>query len=89
MNEDMQAAYEHARAVKTAHEDELLKKANVVGVGVGIRKRGGTYTNEVALVVMVRQKVPREQLAAADILPRVIEGVPVDVQQVGDIEIQG
>ena len=37
------------------------------------------------LVVMVKQKVPRHQLAPADVIPGDIEGVPVDVQVVGDI----
>ena len=49
----MQAAYEKAQAVKRVHEVELMGKANVVGVGVGLRQRGGVQTREVALVVMV------------------------------------
>ncbi len=81
----MQAAYEKAQAVKRVHEDELMGKANVVGVGVGLRQRGGVRTREVALVVMVRRKVPRAQLAPADVIPTEIEGVPVDVQEVGEI----
>ncbi len=81
----MKATYEKAEAVKRVHEVELMGKANVVGVGVGLRQRGGMRTGEVALVVMVRQKVPRAQLAPADVIPTEIEGVPVDVQEVGEI----
>jgi hypothetical protein len=81
----MQALYERAQTVKRAHEVELMGKANVVGVGVGLRQRGSVRTGEVALVVMVRQKVPRAQLAPADVIPTEIEGVPVDVQEVGEI----
>jgi hypothetical protein len=40
------------------------------------------------LVVMVRQKLPRSQLAPDDIIPREIEDVPVDVQEVGEIKAQ-
>jgi hypothetical protein len=74
-----------AQAVRDAHADELMQKANVVGVGVGLRQRGGERLQEIALVVLVRRKVPRAMLAEADVLPGVIDGVPLDVVEVGDI----
>lgn len=82
MNEQ-QEAIERIRIVKTAHEDELMAKANVVGVGIGLRRRHTTHTNEPVLVVMVEKKVPRNQLAPEDIIPGRIDGVPVDVQESG------
>ena len=60
----------------------LLAKANVVGVGVGYRS--GTE-RELALVVMVKQKLPRAQLREEDLLPAEIDGVPVDVRVVGEL----
>jgi len=77
------ALIERIQAVKAAHEDELLAKANVIGVGVGLRRRGGELLDEPALVVLVSQKVPRTQLADEDFVPNMIDGVPVDVQEVG------
>jgi hypothetical protein len=62
-----------------------MRRANVVGVGVGLRTRGGRREREVAIVVMVRQKVPRTMLTEADVLPGQIDGVPVDVVEVGEI----
>jgi hypothetical protein len=82
------SATQRASAVKQAYQAELLSKANVVGVGVGFRTVGGRRTDDIALVVMVTQKVPRAQLAPQDVLPREIEGVPVDVQEVGRISAQ-
>ena len=76
------------QGVKRAHEAELLAKANVVGVGVGLRSQGGELGREVAIVVMVTRKVPYKQLAPEDILPGEIEGIPVDVQEVGEIKAQ-
>jgi hypothetical protein len=76
---------ERVKAVKAAHEKELLAKANVVGVGVGLRQRKGKKTAEVCIVVSVRQKVPRGQLLPHDRIPAQIEGVPVDVQASGEI----
>lgn len=74
-----------AQAVREACAVELMGKANVVGVGVGFRRRGGRQEQQVALVVMVRRKLPRAMLAEADVLPGAIDGVPVDVLEVGDI----
>ena len=71
--------------VKRAHEKALLAKANVVGVGVGYRLAQGQRTETIALVVMVRRKVPASRLRPEDVIPPELEGVPVDVQQVGEI----
>lgn len=80
-----ESEFARAQSVRQAHEADLMSRANVVGVGVGLRTRGGRREREVALVVMVRQKVPRTMLAEADILPGRIDGVPVDVVEVGEI----
>ena len=82
---EMQADYQRAQAVKEVHEKELMTKANVLGVGIGIHKRDGEPTGSVSLVVMVTHKVPLEQLAPEDVIPSEIDGVPVDVQAVGDV----
>jgi hypothetical protein len=84
-----QANLDRVKAVKSAYGDELMSKANVVGVGVGFLHRGGMRTSTIALVVMVEKKVPGSQLAPSDMIPAEIEGVPVDVQEVGQISAQG
>lgn len=71
--------------VKDAHEADLLRRANVLGVGVGMRQRGRRTSDEVAVVVLVTRKVPAAELAPADLIPSEIEGVPVDVLEVGDV----
>lgn len=77
-----------ATAVKDTHERDLLKKENVVGVGIGFRHKGGKRTDDVVLVVMVEKKVPKASLAPEDFVPSEIDGVPVDVQDVGQIRIE-
>ena len=79
-------AFERTKAVQSAHETELMSKANVVGVGIGLRHVGGARTDQVALVVMVRNKVSPSELALDDVIPAEIDGVPVDVQEVGEIQ---
>jgi len=75
-----------ALRVKQAHEEELLSKANVLGVGVGLRQRSGLLGEQVTLVVLVRRKLPAGELAPKDVIPREIDGVPVDVQEVGEVK---
>ncbi|HEY72206.1 MAG: hypothetical protein DRJ03_11890 [Chloroflexi bacterium] len=76
---------ERLRAAKTAHEADLMRRANVVGVGIGLRRRGGELTSERAIVVSVVQKMPLSQLAPGDVIPRELDGMPVDVQPVGEL----
>jgi len=82
---DSHSAYKRAEDVKQRYQAEILAKANVVGVGVGFRSRAGALTEEVAIVVMVTRKKPRAELSEEDLVPREIEGVAVDVQEVGGI----
>jgi hypothetical protein len=82
MEEDQLA---RVRSVKAAHEKELLRKPNVVGVGVGLRYRGGEFTGEPAVVVSVTHKLPPSALHPEDVIPTELDGVPVDVQEIGHV----
>jgi hypothetical protein len=76
---------QHALEVKRRHEQELLRKPNVVAVGVGYRRRGGEQTPEMGIVVSVKNKVPASDLKPQDRIPASIEDVPVDVVETGEI----
>jgi hypothetical protein len=76
---------QRALEVKRRHEQELLRKANVLAVGVGYRKRGGQQTPEVCIVVSVKKKLAASNLKPPDLIPASIEGVPVDVVETGEI----
>ena len=78
-------AVQHALDVKRRHESELLRKPNVVAVGVGFRTRGGQPTSEVCIVVSVTQKLPAANLKRGAALPTRLEDVPVDVVETGAI----
>jgi hypothetical protein len=78
-------ATQYAIEVKRRHEQELLRKANVVAVGVGYCTRGGVLTKEVGIVVSVKNKVPLSELKPQDVIPETIENVPVDVVETGEI----
>jgi hypothetical protein len=82
-------AIQLAMAVKARYESQLMKKANVIGVGIGYRERAGKLTDEIALVVNVTRKLPRHQLTTDDAIPSEIEGVPVDIREIGEVQALG
>lgn len=56
---------------------------NVVGTGIGYRLRDGQPTNELCLVVLVSRKLAPAALADEALLPRALDGVPLDVVETG------
>ena len=54
-------------------------------MGVGYRK---SSPSELALVVMVKQKLPESALAEDEIVPSDIDGLPVEVRMVGEVNAQ-
>jgi hypothetical protein len=77
-----------AARAKDLHLPALLARPNVVGVGVGLRQRGGRTQDEVCVVALVRRKRPPTALAPEALVPAELEGVPVDVLEVGDLRPQ-
>lgn len=76
---------EEIRAVKDRYEEYLLDRKNVVGLGIGFKEVEGQEAGLLSLVVMVRKKESPSQLDATDLIPSEIEGVPIDVKEVGEI----
>ena len=83
-----ESAIERAREVLKQHEADLLAMPNVIGVGVGLQHVAGESTGQVAIVVLVRSKVAETQLAPEDVVPKNLDGVAVDVQEIGEIRAQ-
>lgn len=81
------AAAELQRALGTAAVEEFLAperaKPNIVGVGAGVKWKDGQPTGEQALVVLVTQKVEKEQLSADDLVPARVADMQTDVLAIG------
>jgi hypothetical protein len=60
-------------------------RANVRGLGVGCKWSDGRPTGEPALVVLVNQKVAKEHLTRAELVPAKLQNVQTDVLAVGEI----
>ena len=72
--------------IKERYQDRIMKKGNVVGVGVGHKKVKGEKTDTLSIVVLVEKKLPLSGLKEQDIIPRELDGVYTDVQEIGIVE---
>jgi S1-C subfamily serine protease len=59
---------------------------NVVGVGVGEKITGGKRTGKAAVKIFVRFKFPESHLPSVHKLPAIINGLPTDVEEVGEFK---
>jgi hypothetical protein len=62
------------RFAQEANQEELLARADVVGVGTGLRMRNGEFTDEVCVQVFVERKRAPEALGAWETIPARIPG---------------
>ena len=69
-------------AVLRKHEDALLAYPNVNGVAIGER------AGRPVIKVLVSKKVPESELQSDQILPKELEGCPLDVEEIGEITAQ-
>ena len=58
---------------------------NVVGVGIGEKVHEGAPTGVMAVKLFVQKKFPMASVPEAHALPTSIEGVPIDIEEVGRI----
>ncbi|MCP4249261.1 MAG: hypothetical protein GY778_19635 [bacterium] len=72
--------------VKERHKESLRALANVVGLGIGPKVRGGRSTGEMAIRVFVSQKVPLDSLPESQRIPERIEGIPTDVEVMDSLQ---
>ena len=83
------ADVERVQKAHAAAVEELLNplkpRANVVGIGTGVKWKNGQPTGEPALLVLVSQKLPQEQLSTADLVAPKVQDIQTDVLAVGEL----
>ncbi len=81
------AAQAEAQKAYDATAEEFLEprqlRANVQGMGLGVKWRNGQPTGEPALVVLVSRKMADDQLSKADAIPPKLGTMQTDVLAVG------
>jgi hypothetical protein len=61
------------------------RASRVHGVGIGFKMTADTLTGELAVKVYVAEKLPEHELSDRLIVPRSIEGMPTDVEAIGEV----
>ncbi len=67
------------------YRSQLFQLKNVVGIGYGIKEKNGEQTGDDAIVILVKEKQPREELSKQDLIPQAVENYKTDVQEVGEL----
>ncbi|MCU0519912.1 MAG: hypothetical protein MUF84_04375 [Anaerolineae bacterium] len=73
------------QAIKARYESDLLAKANVVAVGIGIPIRDGKPRGGPAIIVSVTHKVQASELRPEDLIPQTLEDVRIWVEEIGPL----
>lgn len=77
-----------AEATARAATDEQFGLENIIGVGVGLKESAGGLTGDLAVKVYVREKLPLSRVNSAFAVAETMDGVPTDVEEVGEIVAQ-
>lgn len=84
----MAVQLEDCRNVLRSARRELLRRRNVVAVGVGYKTVQGKKTDQLALICSVEVKAAKASLTAAEVIPESVQGIPTDVNSTGVIVAQ-
>jgi hypothetical protein len=73
------------KEVKDQYIDELMAKPNVIGVGAGLKEINGQHIDQLSIVTLVTQKQPENELTLQERVPGMLDGIPTDVVEVGEV----
>lgn len=70
------------KSVKKKYEDRLMSLPNVTGIGIGKR------AEKEILIVFVTKKVPETELDPSQVVPKLLEGYEIQVDEIGIVTAQ-
>lgn len=68
-------------AVMAKYEEQLMELPNVIGVGIGIEG------DKKIIKVFVRNKIPESSLNPDEIIPKLLGGFEVKVEEIGRVRV--
>lgn len=88
MKTEQQMREEQAKILSVLRRnfDRLTGLIGVTGSGIGLRMKGGSFTDEVCIYLEVEKKLPFSALDPSQVIPPSVEGVPIDVIERVDVE---
>ena len=81
----MEKELSNLKGVLQENRNQLLTRANVVATGLGFKVSAGKKTSTLSIICSVVQKLPPSKLAAQEMIPSQVGGLPTDVVQTGVI----
>ncbi|MGH8559879.1 MAG: hypothetical protein ACRESZ_21000 [Methylococcales bacterium] len=69
-------------SVMRKHEEQVMQLPNVTGIGIGKKGRKDV------IKVFVAHKVPESALQSHEIIPKVLEGYEIDLEETGVVTAQ-
>jgi len=79
----VEAQKAHGAAVEEFLDPKRRSGGNVVGMGVGVKWKNGQATGEPALIVLVTQKMDKNQVHKLDLVPTKLAEMQTDVLAIG------
>lgn len=76
-----------AKKIRKKYEAALMRKKGVVGCTVGYKHVEGKRSDQVCIICYVIDKIPENQIEEADLIPPMIEDIPVDVVESGEMRV--
>lgn len=76
-----------AKKTREKHEKSLMKKKGVVGCSIGFKNIEGKKTDQICIICYVVKKIPKHRLEKADLVPPMINGIPTDVVETGEMRV--
>ena len=74
--------------VKEQYEEKLLLNPNVIGVGIGLKIINGIPTERKCIKIYVQKKVSKSKLQKNELIPRKLNGIETDIEEVGRFKVQ-
>lgn len=75
------------RRVLSMHKEAIMKRAHVVGVGIGEKYVNGRNIHLPCITVFVEKKIITSDLAPEDRIPEKLDGCVVDVVESGAFKV--
>lgn len=75
-----------AKKIREKYEKTLMRKKGVVGCAVGYKHIAGKKTDQICIICYVIKKIPEHQLDEADLVSPMIDGIPTDVIESGEMK---
>lgn len=80
MDERSKKNYLNASKVMERYENKIWQYDGVLSIGIGPKIVGGHRTEEIAIVIGVKNKRPRSELSADQLIPEEIEHTKTDIR---------